>query len=206
MIGRADVPSPDPDRARRPVSRRPPEADRSPWTVLGTRRIYENPWIRIEEDRVVNPSGGPGIYGRVCFANLAVGIIPVDDDGGTWLVGQWRHPLERWSWEIPMGGVPLAEDPEAGARRELAEETGLSARHLERIAEVDLSNCVSDERGVVFVATGLEAGEPRPDDTEQLTAWQLPLADAIAMARRGEIRDALSVVGLLALAGRAHAD
>ncbi len=184
------------------MSRRPPEADHSPWTVLDTRHVYENAWIRIEEDEVINPSGGRGIYGRVCFANLAVGIIPVSDDGHTWLVGQWRYPLERWSWEIPMGGVPLAEDPEDGARRELAEETGLSARDLQRLVEVDLSNCVSDERGVVFVATGLHPGEARPDDTEQLTLWRLPLADAIAMARRGEIRDALSVIGLLSLAAR----
>jgi 8-oxo-dGTP pyrophosphatase MutT (NUDIX family) len=175
-------------------------ARRSPWRLRATRQIYANPWISVEEDDVLKPSGEPGLYGRVCFRNLAVGIIPVDEHGQTWLVGQWRYPLQRYSWEIPMGGVPLASPVEDGARRELAEETGLLAQRLTKLIEVDLSNCVTDERGIVFLAEGLTPGPTSPDDTEVLELRRLPVAQAIAMAGDGRITDALSVIGLLTLA------
>ncbi len=179
---------------------------RSPWQLRASREVYANPWIRVEEDQVVKPNGEPGFYGRVCFLNVAVGVIPVDDDGHTWLVGQWRYPLSRYSWEIPMGGVPLAANVEAGALRELAEETGLVARRLTRLIEVDLSNCITDERGIVFLAEGLAQGAASPDDTEVLQLRRVPLTEAIAMAVDGRITDGLSVIGLLALARRERVD
>ncbi len=179
---------------------------RSPWQLRGSREVYANPWIRVEEDDVLKPSGEPGLYGRVCFLNLAVGVIPVDDEGHTWLVGQWRYPLSRYSWEIPMGGVPLAADIEAGALRELAEETGLVAQRLTRLIEVDLSNCITDERGIVFLAEALTQGPASPDDTEVLRLRRVPLTEAIAMALDGRITDGLSVIGLLALSRHALAD
>lgn len=179
---------------------------RSPWQLRGSREVYANPWIRVEEDQVVKPNGEPGIYGRVSFRNLAVGVIPVDDEGHTWLVGQWRYPLSRYSWEIPMGGVPLDADVEAGALRELAEETGLVAQRLTRLIEVDLSNCITDERGIVFLAEGLTQGPASPDDTEVLRLRRVALTQAVAMAGDGRISDGLSVIGLLALSRRGVAD
>ncbi|MCC5794090.1 MAG: NUDIX hydrolase [Chromatiales bacterium] len=172
----------------------------NPWKTLGTRQVYENPWIRVSEDDVIHPSGAPGIYGRVSFRNLAVGIIPLDDEDHTWLVGQYRYATENYSWEIPMGGSPLADDPLAGAQRELREETGLTARRWTRLLKVHLSNSVTDEVGLVYLAEQLAEGEPDFGETERITIRRLPFSDALAMVMDGEITDVLSVAGVLKLA------
>ncbi len=174
-----------------------PEAN--PWTTLAAREIYDNPWIRVTEHDVLNPAGRPGIYGVVKFKNRAIGIIPVDDEGYTWLVGQYRFPLGAYSWEIPEGGGPLDEDPLTAARRELAEETGLTAARWELLLEMHLSNSVSDEHALIYLARDLTPGPADPDETEQLTVRRLPLDEAVEMVLRGEITDAMSVAGLLRL-------
>lgn len=172
----------------------------NPWTTVSSKQVYDNPWIAVREDAVINPSGGDGIYGVVEFKNLAIAIVPVDEHGNTWLVGQYRYPLQRYSWEVPMGGQPVDEDPESGAKRELKEETGLTASKITEIMRVDLSNCVSNEVGVGYLAEDLESGEPNFDDTEQLTIRKLPLKDAVTMAMTGEITDCFSVAVLLKVA------
>jgi 8-oxo-dGTP pyrophosphatase MutT (NUDIX family) len=172
----------------------------NPWTTLSTRKIYENRWIAIEEHQVINPSGGEGIYGMVHFQSRAIGIIPIDADGNTWLVGQWRYPLGEWSWEIPEGGAAISEDPLIGAKRELKEETGLTAGKWTVIQRTHLSNSVSDEEGFIFLAENLEEGESDPEETEQLQIMKLPVADAIQMVLDGRITDSLSVMGLLKVA------
>lgn len=170
----------------------------NPWTTLRSKQIYDNPWITVREDQVLKPSGGEGIYGVVSFKNLAVGIIPLDDQGQTWLVGQYRYTLEAYSWEIPMGGGPLGIDPLESARRELREETGLVARQWQKILTVHTSNSVTDEVGYVYLARDLSQHMPDFDDTEVLQLKKLPLAEAAHMVLRGEITDSLSVGGLLA--------
>ncbi len=172
----------------------------NPWTTLSSRLVYENPWLQLQEDQVINPNGGEGIYGLVKFRNRAVGIIPVDDQGYTWLVGQYRYALQAYSWEIPMGGHPLDQDPTVGARRELAEETGLQAKKFQEIARVDISNSVTDEEGVIYLAEDLTPGNTNFDETEDLQIKRLPLSEAITWALDGRIRDCLSVTGLLKLA------
>lgn len=175
----------------------------NPWQTLSTRETYANPWIRVREDQVLKPTGGPGIYGVVEYKNIAVGVIPVDEDGHTWLVGQWRYCHERYEWEIPEGGCPAGESPAEAARRELQEETGIVAATIEPLLTgIQLSNSTSNEVCDIFVATGLSHTQARPEDTEQLEVLRLPLAEAIQMARDGRIRDAVSVLALLALAGR----
>jgi len=171
--------------------------DSNPWQRLDSRQLYDNPWIRVREDRVLAPSGRPGIYGLVQFKNRAIGIIPVDGDGNTWLVGQYRYALEAYSWEIPMGGSPLEEEPLTGAKRELKEETGLSASDWREIMRLHTSNSVTDEVGLVYLAQKLRQSEWEPGETEELRLWKLPLTDAVDMALRGEITDAISVAGLL---------
>jgi hypothetical protein len=117
--------------------------EKNPWKTLTQEVKYENPWITVEEHQVLNPSGGEGIYGTVHFKNKAIGIVPVDAEGNTWLVGQYRYPLDEYSWEIPEGGCPVGEDILEGARRELKEETGLSANSWENIMRIHTSNCIS---------------------------------------------------------------
>ncbi|MFD1468319.1 NUDIX domain-containing protein [Hymenobacter caeli] len=170
---------------------------RNPWRVLASDVKYQNPWISVREDQVLNPRGGAGIYGVVSMKNKAIGIIPVDSEGNTWLVGQYRYPLNEYSWEIPMGGGPVELDVLASAQRELREETGLLAGRWTRIARLHTSNSVTDEEGFVFLAEDLTAGETEPEETEDLRLWKLPLAEAVQMAFDDRITDGISVAGLL---------
>ena len=171
------------------------------WRRLSLETVYDNPWIRLEHHQVVNPSGKPGIYGKVCFKSQAIGIIPVDDEGNTWLVGQHRYTLDAWSWEIPMGGSPVEEDALQTAHRELREETGLSAACMTRLLTLHTSNSVTDEQGFVYLARDLTQGDTAFEDTESdIRIRKLALDEAIAMAQDGRITDAISVAGLLYLA------
>jgi 8-oxo-dGTP pyrophosphatase MutT (NUDIX family) len=167
----------------------------NPWRTLGSRRVYENPWISVREDSVVRPDGEPGIYGVVHYKNTAVGVLPVDNEH-VYLVGQYRYPLERYSWEIPEGGCPEGEEPLEAARRELREETGLEAGNWRRLGEAFLSNSVADEYAVWFLATDLVPGEPQNEGTEVIGVRRVPLREAVVMATDGRITDALSVLAL----------
>lgn len=171
------------------------EESLNPWETVSTRVVYDNPWIRVREDSVVRPDGRPGIYGVVHFKNVAVGVLAVED-GEVYLVGQYRYTLERYSWEIVEGGCPEGEDTLDAARRELEEETGLRARDWVKMGEAHLSNSVSDELAVWYLATGLEQGEPRPDGTERLQVRRVRLEEALRMAFEGEITDVLSMLAL----------
>ena len=173
---------------------------RNPWRHIATRTVYENPWMRVEEHQVINPAGNENLYGKVCFRNQAVGVVPLDGEGNTWLVGQHRYTLGAYSWEIPEGGSPEGETPVETARRELEEETGLVAENFELLMRLHLSNSVTDEEGFVYVARDLRPGRRYLDETEDITTRKLPLGEAVDMVRRGEITDAMSVAALLRLA------
>ena len=169
--------------------------------VRRSRRLaYENPWITVWHDEVDRPDGSPGIYGVVHFANLAAGVVALDDDDRIVLVGQHRYTLGEYAWEIPEGGVPEGEDALVGAQRELREETGLTAGSWRELGRMDLSNSVSDERAVMFLATDLTHGEAEPEPTEALEVRWVPLAEAVEMVRDGRITDAMSVAGILHVA------
>lgn len=174
------------------------DAAQNPWQVRQRTCIYDNPWITVTHHDVLTPQGQPGIYGTVHFKNHAIGILPLDADGYTWLVGQYRFPLQRYSWEIPEGGAPLGSDPLAGAKRELREETGLEARTWRKLLEMDLSNAVSDERATAYLATDIRVvGSPEPDPTEALCLRRLAFDEACNMVANGLITDALSVATIL---------
>lgn len=190
-------PSHDP---RPPVS----DPDESPWTTLTRTPVYDNPWIHVSHRDVINPNGGVGIYGLIHFKSLAIGVLPVDAEDHTWLVGQYRYATNEYSWEIPAGGGELGTDPELTARRELTEETGLIAGRCRVLLEARTSNSVCDERAYVFVADDLTSGSTNPDPTELLEVRRLPVDDAIGMVLSGEITDSLSIMGLLRLAAERH--
>lgn len=170
----------------------------NPWTTHAIHPKYDNPWIKVDEHQVTTPTGTPGIYGVVHFKNIAIGIIPVDEEGYTWLVGQYRYPLNAYSWEIIEGGGPEEIDPLESAKRELLEETGMTADHWELlIPRMHLSNSVSDEYAIIYLARGLTMGEAQPTETEQLQLKRVPLQEAIEMVHTGHITDAISMAGLM---------
>jgi 8-oxo-dGTP pyrophosphatase MutT (NUDIX family) len=168
----------------------------NPWTRRSRRLAYENAWIQVHHDDVTRPDGEPGIYGVVHFRNRAVGVVAIDADDCVVLVGQYRYTLDRYSWEIPEGGVPDGEDSLEGARRELREETGIEAATWRDIGAFDLSNSITDETGVLYLATDLTDGEAAPDATEDLRIRRVPFAEAVAMIDRGELLDAMSQLAI----------
>lgn len=175
-------------------------SERNPWKLIRRREIYDNPWIHLDEDEVINPSGGLSIYGKIHFKSQAIGIIPIDADNNTWLVGQYRYVPDAYFWEIPMGGSPEGEDILETAKRELKEETGLTARNWNLFMHLHTTNSVTDEEGYVFLAEDLVEGEPDFEETEAITIKKLPLQEAIRMVMDGQITDSISAAGLLKLA------
>ena len=170
-----------------------------PWTRKSERQVYENPWIRVTEHQAVAPTGRPAIYGVVSFKNLAMAVLPLHDDGTVTLVGQHRFAHEGYSWEIPEGGAPRGEDPLAAAKRELAEETGLKAAEWREVLRAQLSNSVTDERAIGYLALGLSdaGGGHEADDTEAIAIAQVPFREALEAALAGHLEDVLTVAMLL---------
>ena len=178
------------------MSNSDPEAN--PFQITSSRALYQNPWIQLIEHQIINPAGKPGIYGVVRFKNRAVGVVPFDN-GDIWLVGQYRLPLEKYSWEIPEGGSPEGEELLETARRELKEETGLVATTFEPLLQMHLSNSVTDEFGSVFLARGLRQEKSSPEETERLQVRKTALEDAYAEVEAGRITDSLSVAAIYKL-------
>lgn len=169
--------------------------------VRHSRRVaYQNPWITLWHDEVTRPDGSPGIYGVVHFENLAAGVVAFDDEDRIVLVGQHRYTLDRDSWEIPEGGVPREETALAGIQRELREETGLEATDWRELCRLELSNSVTDEQAVLFVASGLSYGIASPEPTESIALRWVPFDEALAMTLDGRITDMMSVVAIQRLA------
>lgn len=182
-----------------------------PWTVESENAVYDNPWITVSDFKVVRPDGVMGQYGVVRFKNIAVGVLPLLADGSAPLVGQHRFPHDAYSWELPEGGGAIGIDPLASARRELAEETGYRARHWLALTSFDISNSVTDEKAVCFLAWGLEAGKSDPDGDEILAHQTVNFSKLHEMVLKGDIRDSLTIIMVLkaralAEAGRLPAD
>jgi 8-oxo-dGTP pyrophosphatase MutT (NUDIX family) len=173
------------------------EEHENPWQTLSSRTVYENPWISIRHEEVINPGGGVGIYGVVHMKNTATGVVPLDAEGYTYLVGQYRYTLNEYSWEIPEGGSPEGIDPLASAKRELKEETGFSAAKWTTLSRIHTSNSVTDEAGFIYLAEELTAGDTDPEETEDLRVWRLPLKEAVQLVMDNRITDSISIAGLL---------
>ena len=173
------------------------DESRNPWKKTDSKEIYSNPWIKVVEDQVIRPNQTKGIYGHVHFKNKAIGIVPIDDELNTWLVGQYRYTLNEYSWEIPTGGVPFSENSVEGAQRELKEETGLIAAKWSELLKIHTSNSVTDEYGFIYLAEELTQGEMDWDETEELQIKKVPLAEAVTMVMNSQITDSMSIAGIL---------
>ncbi|HSC75049.1 MAG TPA: NUDIX hydrolase [Pseudomonadales bacterium] len=171
---------------------------RGSWQQLDQQLVYENPWISVTHENVLIPAGTAGIYGVVHFKNRAVGVVPLDSDGCVWLVKQFRYTLNQYSIEIPEGGSPLSENMLDTAKRELREETGLTANNWKHLLDLHTSNSVTDESGAIYLAQGLVKGEMHLEATEDIEVLRVPLTEAIDWIFAGKITDSLSVMGLLA--------
>ncbi len=176
-----------------------------PWRRRSRATAYANPWIDVFHDDVVRPDGGPGIYGVVHFHSRAVGMVAVDEDGRILLVGQHRYALDEYSWELPEGGVPDGEPMVEGARRELREETGYDAAEWRSLFRFSTSNSVTDERGEIFVATGLTAGEAAPEPTEDLAVRWATLDKILGEIDAGAIHDLMTIAAICRYALEARA-
>lgn len=170
--------------------------EKNPWVIVGEKKLYDNKWITLTEYQVINPAGGEGIYGKVNFKNVAVGIVALDEQQQLWLVGQYRFTLEAYSWEIPEGGAPIGTDPLLSAKRELKEETGLTAQHWKELLTMHLSNSVTDELAIIYLATDLEQGIAEPEDTEELHTKKVSLEEAWQMVDTGIITDSMTVAAI----------
>jgi len=171
--------------------------EENPWQITAEKIVYDNPWIGLTEYQVINPSGNPGIYGKVRFKNFAIGVVPLDAEMNTYIVGQYRFALGQYSWEIPEGGGPFAADPLESAKRELLEETGLKASRWTEIQRMHLSNSVTDELSIIYLAQDLQQFEPEPEDTDQLIIKKVPFDEVYRMICDGEITDSVSVGAIL---------
>lgn len=175
------------------------QATSNPWTIISEENVYDNPWINLTEYKVINPSGGKGIYGKVRFKNRAIGVVALDETGSVYLVGQYRFAIGQYSWELPEGGGPYDENPMKAAQRELLEETGLIATEWQELMRMHLSNSVTDEHAIVYLATGLTQHDAQPEETEALQTLKLPFSEVLKKVVSGEITDAITVAAILKL-------
>ncbi len=170
-----------------------------PWTVRSHARGHDNPWFAVDSYDAVAPTGAPARYYALHYKNWAVGVVPLHEDGSITLIGQWRFPFGGYSWELPEGGQPVAQDPLDGGKRELAEEAGLKAERWRLILTMQLSNASSDELALLYLATGLSEVPAQPDATEALAVVRRPFREVLEAVVAGRIQDSLTVAALLRL-------
>lgn len=171
--------------------------EENPWITNTSEKVYESPWIKVTKHDVLNPAGKPATYSTVHFKGLAIGVLALDNELNTWLVGQWRYPVNEYSWEIPEGGGALDVEPVESARRELKEETGIVAKNYKEIMRMHLSNSATDELAIVYVATDLTFENSEPEESEVLQLKKLPFSEAYQWVMDGKITDAITVAAIL---------
>ncbi len=171
--------------------------EENPWITNSSEKVYESPWIKVTKHDVLNPANKPGTYSVVHFKGLAIGVLALDNELNTWLVGQWRYPVNEYSWEIPEGGGAHDVEPVESAKRELKEETGIVAKNYKEIMRMHLSNSATDELAIVFVATGLTFEESEPEESEVLQLKKIHIDEAYNWVMEGKIMDAITVAAIL---------
>lgn len=176
-----------------------PNENKNPWQTQSSKTVYENNWLEVIHNEVLNPKGNAGVYGVVHFKNIAIGILPLDEDNNTWIVGQYRYPLKHYSWEMPEGGGKMGVDPLVSAKRELLEECGIIANNWEPLVTLHLSNSATDEYALIYVARELTFTQSEPEETEELHLKKVPFDTLYHMVMTGEVTDAMTVAAVLKL-------
>ena len=171
--------------------------EENPWITKTTEQVYESAWIKVTKSDVINPAGNDAIYSVVHFKNLAIGVLPLDKEYNTWLVGQYRYPTDSYSWEIPEGGGKMDVDPIESASRELKEETGVVAKKYTEFMRLHTSNSVTNELAIVYIATELSFEDAEPEESELLQVKKLHLNEAFDWVMQGKITDGISVAAIL---------
>lgn len=168
-----------------------------PWQTISTKIVYESPWMVVHEDQVITPEGKPGIYSYVDQRGKSTFIVPVDNDGNSYLVQQQRYVTGETVWEIPAGSSTNDETYEETARRELLEETGIQASTVRVLSEFYLANSSTSYKGAVCLATDLQKVTSQLDKTDGILGLRkLPLEEIKAMILRGEIVDGPTITAV----------
>ena len=159
----------------------------SDWKTLSTRIAYENPYTYVEESDVINPAGQKTVYGVMKSKADGVYIVPIDDEGNTYLTEQYRYTTKQASWEIASGRVDEG-DFVAAAKRELHEETGVWAETLTELGTITPANGICSFNEKIYLAEGLTVTDDELDPADGILARKkLLLEEAIAMAMNGKI-------------------
>ncbi|HSW91659.1 MAG TPA: NUDIX hydrolase [Candidatus Saccharimonadales bacterium] len=170
--------------------------DLNPWKTISSKTVYENPWMRVREDAVIRPDGTDGIYG-VMESKDSVVIVTLNKDNEVYLIRSFNYPVSTWSWGLPGGGGD-DEHPEVASKRELAEETGITASTWTFLGRTRVSSGLMTEKMAVYLAEDLSFGDRlEADDKDLISEGKfVSFEDIDQMIRQGEIDDAQTVTGL----------
>lgn len=172
--------------------------DKSQWIKHSSQVAHENNWFKVEKDEVTRPDGTEGEYFTV-VSPPAVFIIPQDDDGDIYLIGQHRYTIDEYSIEIPAGGTEW-QDPLESAKKELKEETGFTAENWEKLGEFYSANGLLREKAHLYLATGLKQSGHNEQDEEGIDkTYKLSLDKILDMIQSGEIQDGQTISSLVFL-------
>ncbi len=169
---------------------------KGPWTVVDTKELYSNPWISVREDKVIRPDGKEGIFGIVTM-RPGVSILPIDQSGNVYLIEQYRYTVERKTIEVASGGIDDREDVMAAAKRELKEETGITAKKWISLGVVDPLTAVVSSPNYLFLAKELTLGKANPEGTENIKLIKVPLEQAVRWVNGGTITHSVSATLIL---------
>jgi ADP-ribose pyrophosphatase len=198
---RAAKPAPAKPKAARKAKTMPPAAQQESARLLDTQIVYEGPLFRVQRDHIVEPGGREG-YRDIIKHSGSVVILAVDPGKrkkDPWIVveRQYRHAAGQFLWELPAGKLDPGESPLEGAKRELGEETGYSARKWSPLVEYFASPGFLGEAMKVFLAEGLIAGDAHPEEDEQIDFRLVKLSELLEMADKGKIVDGKTLNAIL---------
>jgi ADP-ribose pyrophosphatase len=169
---------------------------KGPWQVTSSESVYHNHWMKVREDQVIRPDGEPGIFGVVTFMP-GVSVLPITEDGYAYVTEEYRYAIGHNSIEAASGGIEGGASPLETAKKELQEETGLTATEWIDCGMVDPLTSTMVSQQYMFVARGLKHGKSNPEGTEVITVHKIKLDELYQMVLDGKITHAPTCVLIL---------